>query len=390
MKSNIDQCIKCSICNAYCPIYGATGRFPGPKVSGPDTERFRQRRASIPSDWLEFCNYCKACERVCPHNVSVPGLNMKARGGGKPSLRNTLLGHAHVLEKLGSRGAPASNWIFQQSFLRWLLDRGLGVDRRVKWPSFRRPTFERWFHDRKKEAGEPIAYFYGCYTNYIDPDLGKAVVAVMEKNGFRVLLPNQQCCGLPLMANGLFDSAAKLGKNNVASLEKAIAGGTEIIYSSPSCGMMMQEEYESVLHIPGASALGPHLWEISHFLLHLHEEGKLNTDFQEREETLYYHAPCHLRAMRIGLPALDLLSLIPGLRVIELPEGCCGLAGSYGLKKEKYAIAEKVGRPIFEAVRRVKAKVVVSDCEACRMQIGQKTGVKTVHPVQVLLQAYGG
>ena len=76
-------------------------------------------------------------------------------------------------------------------------------------------------------------------------------------------------------------------------------------------------------------------------------------------------------------------------RVLELPEACCGLAGTYGMKKENFAIAEEVGRELFQAVKERKAKVVLSDCEACRMQIAFHTGVKTLHPIQVLLRAYG-
>ncbi len=416
MKSNIDQCIKCSICNAYCPVFAATGLFPGPKVSGPDTERFRRGDGQIPAKWLQFCDYCKICERVCPHKVAVPDIQMQARKRGgrkKPPLRDRMLGQSYLLEKMGSWGDPVSNWVFQWSFLRWLLDRGLGIDRRMALPSFRRRTFRKWHEGRdslapikpspktpstkggrglnsRAAAAERVAYFYGCYTNYVDPDLGKAVVSVLERNGVQVFLPEQQCCGLPLMGNCLFDLAGRLGEKNIASLTGAVGEGMEIIYSSPSCGMMIQKEYENVLGLTGASAVAPHLWEISQFLLRMDEEGKLDGNFNRIDETYYYHAPCHLRALQIGLPGLELLSLIPGLRIIELPEGCCGLAGSYGFKKEKYEIADRIGKEIFQAVRRSKARVVVSECEACRMQIAQKTGVETLHPIQVLNKAYGG
>ncbi len=392
MKSKIDPCIKCSICNAYCPVFKATGLFPGPKLSGPDAERFRLKGNSVPPEWLEFCDYCKTCERVCPHGVGIAHLNIRSRmtpGKRPPSFRNWLLGHAYLLEKLGGWATPFSNWIFAWAFFRWLMDRGLGVDRRTPMLSFRRKTFARQHRARKHSPGELIAYFHGCYTNYVDPDTGRDVVEVLEKNGFRVTLPPQECCGLPLVSNGFLESASRLGKVNIQSLGRIVERGMEIVFSSPSCGMMIKEEYKNLLDLPGASVVQDHLHDIFQWLLGLHAEGKMNTRFREVKETFYYHAPCHLRSLHIGLPALDILSLIPGIRLIELPEGCCGLAGSYGFKREKYVISRDIGEEIFRTVREKKATTVISDCEACRMQIGYHTGVKTLHPIQVLRRAYG-
>ena len=393
MKPNIDQCIKCSICNAYCPVFKATGLFPGPKLAGPDAERFRLQRKAIPSEWLEYCDYCKICERVCPQNVPIPDLHIRSRLAWKkirrPPFRDWLLAHAYLMQKLGSWGTPISNWISAWGFSRWLLDRGLGIDRRSPMPSYRRRTFARWFQSRPPGKGKPLAYFHGCYTNYIQPDLGRALVEVLERNGFQVRIPRQECCGLPLISNGFFGLASRLGEKNIKSLRKTIEDGTEVVFSSPSCGMTLREEYETILNLPGAALLKDHVFEICQFLLQLYEAGKLDTRFREIKETYYYHVPCHLRALKIGLPALELLSLIPGLKVIELPEGCCGLAGSYGYKREKFAIARQVGKELFQAIQESKAQTVISDCEACRMQIAHHTGVKTLHTVQVLGRAYG-
>jgi glycerol-3-phosphate dehydrogenase subunit C len=394
MRADIDRCIKCSICNAYCPVLKATALFPGPKLCGPDAERFRRRLEGIPEEWLELCDYCKICERVCPHQVPIAELHLRARmNAGKtrrPSLRDWMFGHSDFLQKLGSWGAPFSNWITRWAFFRWLLDRGLSIDARTGFPSYARQTFAKWFHSRPPTKGIPIAYFHGCFTNTIEPDVGQAVVAVLEKNGFQVTLPPQECCGLPLISNGFFRLAEELGQRNIESLTRTITEGKEIIFSSPSCGMTLTLEYDRILNLQGSTALAGHVHDIFQFLLHLYELGKLNMDFREIEEIYFYHAPCHLRALAIGLPALEILSLIPGLQIIELPEACCGLAGTYGFKKEKYEVAREIGCELFEEIGRRKAQTVVSDCEACRLQIRHHTGVKTLHPIQILRQAYGG
>ncbi len=392
-ESNTDQCIKCSICTAFCPVLKAGDLFPGPKLAGPDAERFRQKDVAALASWSEFCDYCKICERVCPYNVPIPFLHLRSllawRRHKSPSLRDWLLGHAYFLARWGNWAAPFSNWIQGWSFVRWLFDRGLGITPQVKMSFSHGQTFAHWFKKQIPAPGNPLAYFYGCHTNYLDPRIGRDVVYVLAKNGFSVFLPEQECCGLPLISNGFADLARKLAEKNLKSLQKIIAQGIEVIFSSPSCGMTIKEEYDQILRLPGAKEVAANFVEISQFLWHLHEQGKLRQGFKEIRGTFYYHAPCHVRALKMGLPALDLLSLIPGLEVVEIPEGCCGLAGTYGWKKEKYEIATQIGEEIFRFIRRGQPQAVISDCEACRMQIESHTGVKTYHPVQILRQAYG-
>ena len=89
------------------------------------------------------------------------------------------------------------------------------------------------------------------------------------------------------------------------------------------------------------------------------------------------------------VPAADLLRLIPGLEVVESGATCCGIAGTYGLKAEKYEIAQAVGEPLFEMVRETHQGVVACDTETCRWQIEKSTGVRSVHPIVLVHRAYG-
>jgi glycerol-3-phosphate dehydrogenase subunit C len=131
------------------------------------------------------------------------------------------------------------------------------------------------------------------------------------------------------------------------------------------------------------------MYDICEYLMKLHERGELRTDFRPLETSMPYHAPCQQAGHWMGKPALDLLGLIPGLEVQDSTTDCCGIAGTYGLKAEKYGIAMDVGAPLFRQVREAGAEMAACDSETCRWQITKATGVPAVHPVEVLHRAYG-
>jgi glycerol-3-phosphate dehydrogenase subunit C len=85
---------------------------------------------------------------------------------------------------------------------------------------------------------------------------------------------------------------------------------------------------------------------------------------------------------------LDLFALVPGLDAIDLDHDCCGVAGTYGLKKEKYDIAMAVGEPLFRKIRETAAPRAVCDSETCRWQIELATSTPVKHPVEILAEAY--
>jgi glycerol-3-phosphate dehydrogenase subunit C len=80
---------------------------------------------------------------------------------------------------------------------------------------------------------------------------------------------------------------------------------------------------------------------------------------------------------------------VPELRVIDMDATCCGVAGTYGLKREKYDIAMKVGANLFGQITAERPDLAVCDSETCRWQIEHATGVRTVHPLEILHRAAG-
>jgi glycerol-3-phosphate dehydrogenase subunit C len=259
-------------------------------------------------------------------------------------------------------------------------------------PRFAGRTFQGWARKRPQQvAAKSVVYFHGCGTNYYEPAAGEMVVAVLEHNGFNVIIPPQDCCGLPLQSNGNFPAARSYVRRLVARLAPYAREGLPIVANSTSCGLMLKREAREILGVEDEDldAVSKQLFDVCEFLLLLHEKGELRTDFQPLPLVVPYHAPCQQRGHGIGKPALDLFALVPGLRVLELDVDCCGIAGTYGLKKEKYAISMAVGESLFRQVRESTAEVAACDSETCRWQIEHGSGVHAVHPVELLHRAYG-
>jgi glycerol-3-phosphate dehydrogenase subunit C len=345
---------------------------------------------------VDYCSGCGICTQVCPQDVKIAEINSQARAQlweerGIP-LRNQLIARPSVLGRLGTPVAPFANWAIRSAPLRRLAHRLLGIHRDAPLPPFAGRTFQSWARSHDGLAGERgVVYFHGCGTNYYEPGLGEMVVGVLEHNGFHVVVPPQDCCGLPLQSNGNFKAARAYLQRLVANLAPYARDGLPIVANSTSCALMLKREAREILGLvdEDLEAVSEATYDICEFLLLLHDRGELRTDLQPLPLTIPYHAPCQLRGHGIGKPALDLLALIEDLRVIELDADCCGIAGTYGLKREKYEISMAVGKPLFTTLREIGGDLAACDSETCRWQIEHGAGVQAVHPVELLHRAYG-
>ena len=409
--ATVDYCIKCNICVTACPVAAVTDRFPGPKYAGPQAGRFRMPDQPTPDASVDYCSGCRVCNMVCPAGVKIAELNARARAdmvrdgrfSWRARLRNNLLARPELLGKLGRPVAPLANRLLNHPLARWAAQLTLGIHRRAPLPQLSRESFRAWFKAKVQSEKSKvqisnlqspistIAYFHGCSTEYYEARVGRAAVRVLEHNGIRVEVPRQNCCGLPLLSNGEFEAARAYHRRNVRSLVAYARQGIPIVGTSTSCTLTLKEEAPELLdmHDEDTQLVAAHTYDISEFLLMLWERGQLRTDFQPVPMRVVYHPPCQYRAHRLGLPALELLSLIPELEIVESDAACCGIAGTYGYKAEKYDIAMSVGKPLFDLVADVTPPLVVCDSETCRWQITHATGVKSVHPVEILARAYG-
>ena len=405
-EAPVEACTKCTACNTVCPVARTTEIFRGPKYLGPESERYRDPHEPAVTAGLDLCSGCKLCEVTCPSQVTIQEYIRRAQNKGAQekgrTLRDWVLGHTRLLGTFGSLTAPIANLGNRNPLLRWVMEKVIGIHRQRPLPRYQWLTFERWFKRHAHPDSLPplagggsgrgasrrtVAYFYGCWVNYNDRRLGEQVVRILERSGIQVTVPRQQCCGIPAVVNSNMDLARRYGKENVARLRQ-LPDGIDIIASSTSCGLMLKHDYDHLLEIPDAPAVGTRTYDVMEYLWNLHESGELNEDFQEVKARVLYHAPCHLKSHGIGYPAMRLLRLIPGVEVEEVDEGCCGISGTFGVKVEKYDLSMQIGSRLFEAVKTAGRDVVLADCETCRMQVEHGAGARSAHPIEILARAY--
>ncbi|OGO13809.1 MAG: sn-glycerol-3-phosphate dehydrogenase subunit C [Chloroflexi bacterium RBG_16_47_49] len=400
---SIDQCIKCNICTAACPVSAVTDLFPGPKYEGPQAGRFRGPNQSPPDKSVDYCSGCRVCNLACPTGVKIAEINARARAalvahGNLPihlRLRNNLIARPELLGKFAHPISSLANTALNLKPARWFAEFALGIHHSAPLPPFSRQLFTTWFrsHPKPSHPLRKVVYFHGCSTQYYEPRVGRAAIHVLEANGFEVIVPRQNCCGLPLLSNGEFGAARKYHANNVKSLVNYARQGVPIVGTSTSCTLTLKEEAPDLLemHDMDARLVAECTYDFNEFLSLLLDEGSLNLNFNPIPLTLGYHIPCQYRSHRIGNPGRQILNLIPALNIIDSRATCCGIAGTYGYKKEKYEIAMDVGKSLFNFICEgvPNSPVVVCDSETCRWQITHATGRPAIHPVELIAKSYG-
>jgi glycerol-3-phosphate dehydrogenase subunit C len=394
-RASLDACVKCTICETACPVAAVTPLFTGPKFVGPQAERFRNGDSVDHS--LDYCSSCGTCTLVCPQGVQIAELNSQARAVMKADhmpLRDRLIGQTVLMGTMMTPVAPLARAVLGNRPIRKVMQAVIGVHADAPMPPAQSQTFESWFTKRPQPSGPfprgPVVFFHGCAGGYFEVETSKKSVEVLEHLGFEVLVPKQGCCGLAQQSNGLFKQASASVLKLCDDL-RAAGKDLTIISSSGSCTGMLKHEAHEIMGVSDdrLTDVGTRMRDMMEFLLDLHDAGELRTDFAEIEMTVPYHAPCQLKSQGIGKPALEVLRLIPGLTVVDSEAVCCGIAGTYGLKKEKYEVAQAVGKPLFDMVKATNPELALCDTETCRWQIEQSSGVKTEHPIFLIHRAYG-
>jgi FAD/FMN-containing dehydrogenase/Fe-S oxidoreductase len=359
-------------------------------------------------DVLDLCLECRACKAECPVGVDVARFKSEFlatywRRHGLP-MRIRAIGHARRLAETGSRFAPLSNLVARSAAGRWINEQLLGIDRRRMPPSFARESFACRFARRRpappgppkragREGGSPqapgVVLFNDTFTNYNHPEIGVAAADFLDAAGTRVRLLPHGCCGRPLISQGLLDEARLAAHAMTGALFDAAAGGDRIVFLEPSCLSAVREDAPALLRdeaqrranvVAGACVL------FEDYVEQEWQAGRISVALGRGPATVLLHGHCHQKAMGLMPSARALAARIPSCTVVDLDAGCCGMAGSFGYKKEHYEVSRQIGeRKLLPAARAMTADaVLVAAGTSCREQVKHFTGVRALHPAELL------
>jgi len=402
LQEQIASCSGCASCRSYCPIASnhleewAKGRG---KITLYRELMSGKLDPAILGDpafkkIIDSCINCKRCLTECPSGVDVPWLAVTGRYDfvcrKGEDFSNRVLSDTATLCRQGSLLAPVANLATSLAPVRWGLQQAIGLEATRQLPRFRHRTLRKILAKRKApETNRDVVFFLGCFANYNDPEgEGLAVIEVLEHNGLRVIMPEVKCCGIARISAGGQNNILDDINDNIALLSEYAAQGLPIIFSEPSCAVAVKCEYPKIVGSEKAGQVAEHCYDIHQYLKEMHARGELKTDFNRLDMTVGYHAPCHLRTLGVTGEPAELMQLVPGLRVHEYSDKCCGMGGTYGLKSKNYDLSMKIGQRLFDEIASSTTDQLATGCGACGMQIRQGTMRDSIHPIKLLAEGY--
>lgn len=392
---SFEQCIKCTVCTVYCPMVAVNPDYPGPKQAGPDGERYRLKNPVFYDDALDLCLNCKRCEVACPSNVKIGDLIQSARlkySTKKPKLRDFMLANTDLLGSVATTMAPVVNFTLGLKPVKAVMEGVLAIDHHRTFPKYSGQKFETWFRRhalKKQEAYEKkVSYFHGCYANYNYPKLAKDFVKIMNALGYGVnLLEKEKCCGVALISNGFKDQALKQAELNLGSIRTAVKRGEPVLTTSSTCTFTMRDEYTHILELDNSDVRSS-IALATKFIYELVDAGKARLVFKDDyRKRIAYHTPCHMEKLGWAVYSTSLLRMIPGVDFNMLDSQCCGIAGTYGFKKEHYNDSQKIGESLFRQIADLQVDMVATDCETCKWQIEMSADVQVENPISIIADA---
>ncbi len=418
--SALQQCMHCGMCLPVCPTFQATRRERhGPRgrialmraIADGGLEAGPEFAAE-----MDFCLGCLACQSACPAGVDYALLFETARAESEAARGRSSIARRFwraltlrflFMRPRWLRATGRLVQIYQRSGGQALVRR-LGLTRLLP-SSLRRlepqtPAVAPRFSNRliapvEQPSGPPrhrVAVLTGCVQDLLFSDINRDTVDVLLANGCEVHTPPvQPCCGSLHAHNGEPALAARLARRMLDLIDPGAFSA--IITNAGGCGAHLRH-YARLLADDPAYAERARIWDARVRDIHewLAQAGcrAPATGFAEGVTVVTYHDSCHLaHGQKVARAPRDLLRLIPGVELVELPEAdrCCGSAGVYSITQPDFAAelqSRKTGQVIVTG-----ARILALANPGCHLHIaaGLKAAGSTIEilqPVTLLARAY--
>ena len=416
---NLEQCNGCGGClkqtGIMCPTFIATGEEVMStrgranivraalelRVNGHDPLKSDELDAA-----LSNCLSCKGCTPECPSNVNLAllkaeMLHARWRRDGLP-IREQIFSNVDLLGRVGCAMPALANRIVDFKPLRVVLEKTLGISAKRSLPHYARERFDRWFAKhlagtsrrdvQTPQRGVPtrdhVFLWDDTFVRYQEPHIGIAAVKVLEALGLEVaLVKNRRCCGRPAFSVGHVDSAAKLAKHNVALLSSLQDSTTPILFLEPSCWSMFVEDYRE-LKIENANEVAKRCFLFENFIDDLLAQEPDALQFRNRPATIAIHPHCHAKSITDPTFMQRLAERLPGRKATVLDTACCGMAGAFGVRVERYDLSVQVAQRLLDAIdHQPSATEIIASGTSCRHQITDLTNLHPKHMAELLAEA---
>ena len=391
-EDDIATCVTCGLCLPHCPTYRLTlEESASPRGRITAMRAIAEGRAEPDStfrDFTDLCLTCRACEEVCPSDVPFGRMMESARAQVEPARPVP----QRLMRRAGLSFALRHNRILDLMAVLTPVVRPM-MPRRIRTliPRTRLGRGASRLPHVTEPEGSPrgtVALLSGCVQDRWFREVNLATIRVLARNGWRVVVPpDQGCCGALSAHYGYPDAARRMARRNL----KTFSSADHVISNSAGCSAHMKDYGHLLGDAPWAADAATRVRDLMEFL---HETGIEPPTANAGIPRVAYHDACHAsHAQGIRAQPRDLLRLIPGLEVVEIPDGgtCCGAAGLYNVFQP--APAAQLGSAKASNIASTGVAVVVSANPGCSMQIEAQMrergqDVTVLHPVQLLDSAY--
>jgi glycerol-3-phosphate dehydrogenase subunit C len=410
-----DICHGCRRCFNLCDSFPKLFDFVDQSANESVEDLTRAQLQEV-VDACTLCDMCfmTKCPYVPPHewNLDFPHLMLRARAvetrkHGVP-FNERQLTQTDRNGRLAALAAPIANWASREgnALTRPILEKTMGVHREARLPRFNTATFKmRANADPLKPNREApgcgrrkAALYATCFVNYNDPAIGMAARAVLAHNGVEQRVEYPRCCGMPQLEHGEIEKVAEGARKIAAHFSPLIDEGWDVVALVPSCALMLKFEWPLILpDEPLIKKLAQATFDITEYVVDIAKKEGLAPGLKPLEGGMAVHLACHARAQNMGPKAAELLRLIPEADM-QVIERCSGHGGSWGILKENFDTAVKVGKPAARAAAKSGKRHLASECPLAGDHLAQiierldeegASAGEPRHPIELFAMAYG-